>query len=200
MLAVFLDIETTGLDPVRHKAIDIAMQAVDLSSLQIKGQYRSILKQPLEVWDLRDPSSTLINGFTFDDLQLGKDPKLVKEEIIAFFKSREIVRGHAIFICQNPAFDRSFFSQIVDITTQESLQWPYHWLDLASMYFALKVQDSLEQGKSFPENITLSKNKIAEGFNLPPEGQPHKALGGVSHLIECYQALFGIRFIDTETT
>lgn len=195
MLAVFLDIETTGLDPARHKAIDIAMQAVDLSTLQKKGQYRSVIRHPQEVWTLRDPSSTLINGFTWNDVLSGNEPLQVKEEIIAFFKDHEIVRGHAIFICQNPAFDRSFFSQIVDITTQESLQWPYHWLDLASMYFALKVQDSIEQGKSFPENITLSKNKIAEGFNLPPEGQPHKALGGVSHLIECYQALFGIRFI-----
>ncbi|CRX38043.1 3'-5' exonuclease [Estrella lausannensis] len=194
MLAVFLDIETTGLDPARHKAIDIAMQAVDLSTLQRKGHYRSVIKHPQEVWELRDPSSTLINGFTYTDLLTGKASPHVKEEIITFFEDHEIVRGHAIFICQNPAFDRSFFSQIVDIPTQESLQWPYHWLDLASMYFALQVQESIEQGKSFPENITLSKNKIAERFNLPPEGQPHKALGGVNHLIECYQALFGIRF------
>lgn len=194
MLAVFLDIETTGLDPIRHQAIDIAMQVADLSTLKKKARYRSVIKHSEEVWSKRDPSSTLINGFTYEDLLLGKDPHTVEEEIVAFFIQEKIIRGHAIFICQNPAFDRSFFSKIVPIATQESLQWPYHWLDLASMFFALKLKETLQSGRLFPESITLSKNKIAEGFNLPPEGQPHRAEGGVNHLIECYQALFGIRF------
>lgn len=193
MLAVFLDIETTGLDPLKHRAIDIAFHIVDLTTQVKKKFYHSVITQSKEIWDARDPSSTLINGFLFEELLKGKEPRLVLEDIKSIFAEYQIVRGHALFICQNPAFDRSFFSQLIDISTQESLLWPYHWLDLASMYFALKVTESLSKGIAFPENITLSKNSIAESFKIPPEGDPHRASGGVAHLIKCYEALFGIQ-------
>jgi len=64
------------------------------------------------------------------------------------------------------------------------------------MYFGITVKSSLEQGIAFPENFSVSKNSIAERFQLAPEAEPHKALGGVNHLIKCYEALFGVHFAD----
>ena len=113
------------------------------------------------------------------------------QEIIGLFSRLEIVRGKAVFICQNPAFDRGFFIQLVPVYAQEKINWPYHWLDLASMYWAIIVKQAQQQEKALPEQVSLSKNSIAKYYNLLPELPPHHAMGGVNHLIRCYQAVLG---------
>lgn len=192
MLAIFLDIEATGLDSFRHSPIDIALKIVDVSSGIEKGSYQSVLLQTPEVWEKRDLHSMEINGYLWEDLLVGKSPIQIKEEIISLFQGLKITRGKAVFICQNPAFDRGFFSQIIDVYTQEKLHWPYHWLDFASMYWALHVQSAKENKLPFPETINLSKNEIAKLYGIPPEASPHKAMNGVDHLIACYKAVVGM--------
>lgn len=194
MDAIFLDIETTGLDSMKHRAIDIAFQVVDVSKGTYKGIYQSIIKQPKETWDNRDPASIEINGFTWEQVGSGKEAKQVGQEVIALLKDLGIQRGKAVFLCQNPAFDRAFFTQLVDIYTQESLQWPYHWLDFASMYWALLVEKTIREGKVFPDQMSLSKNDIAKAHQLPEEQKPHRALNGVQHLIMCYEKVLGVKF------
>ncbi len=184
MLALFLDIETTGLDCLRHRAIDIGIKAIDVSTGVEKGSYSSKIRQSEEAWGRHDPMSIQVNGYTFEELEEGKDSQHVGQEIVEFFSFLEVQRGRAVFICQNPAFDRGFFAQLVDVYTQERLNWPYHWLDLASMYWVgLRAP--------FPEILNLSKNSIAKLYHLPPEVEPHRAMNGVNHLIDCYQAVVG---------
>ncbi len=192
MLAIFLDIEATGLDSFRHSPIDIALKVIDVSSGIEKGSYQSVIRQTPEVWDKRDLHSMEINGYLWEDLLTGKALSQIKEEILNLFQSLEISRRKAIFICQNPAFDRGFFSQIIDVYTQEKLNWPYHWLDFASMYWAQLAQNTRENKIPFPETLNLSKNEIAKLYNIPPEASPHKAMNGVDHLIACYKAVVGI--------
>lgn len=188
MLAIFLDIETTGLDPSRHCPIDIALKIVDTSTGELKATYQSVIKQGQEQWEKRDLESMKVNGYTMEKILLGKELSKVSEEIIDLFTSQEIKRGQAVFICQNPAFDRGFFNHIVPVYTQEKLNWPYHWLDLASMYWALLV---LNQG-DIPKKTSLSKNSIGEQYNIPEEARPHLAMNGVNHLIQCYIAVLGL--------
>lgn len=192
MLAVFLDIETTGLDPAKHCVVDIAFKVIHLNRGEIIDTYQSIVKQPEKKWKDHDPKSLEINGYTWEIVCTGKDPKTVSEEIIAIFDKHNIRRGNSFFICQNPAFDRVFLTQLIDIPTQEQLLWPYHWLDLASMYWALLVERTRKADKEFPEEMSLSKNEIAHEYGLPPEEHPHRALNGVNHLMECYEAVLGV--------
>jgi oligoribonuclease len=198
MRAIFLDIETTGLDATKHHVLDIAFKVIDISSEEIKISWQSIVKHPQEVWDARDPISIQINEFTWEQMQVGKEPSEVSSQIISIFSSLGIERGNAIFICQNPSFDRGFFSQLIDVYTQEKLNWPYHWLDFASMYWAILVQKHKHEGTHFPEHLNLSKNEIAKCYHLPPEKTPHRAMQGVEHLIQCYETLFntslGVKF------
>jgi DNA polymerase-3 subunit epsilon/oligoribonuclease len=186
MLGIFLDIETTGLDPLQHVPIDVAIKVLDLSTGDLLGSFESIVKQDLEKWNKRDPGSIEINGFSWQELQRGKDVAAIAEEIIALFKQLGIQRGGAVFICQNPSFDRGFFNQIIPVYTQEGLNWPYHWLDLASMYWARRTQEALAAGEAPLQKIALSKNDIAKYFGLDKEEEPHHAMGGVNHLILCY--------------
>lgn len=194
MLGIFLDIETTGLDPTKHSVIDIAFKIIDLSSGQLKSSLNSIVKQSDVAWSKADPTSIQINGYTWEQVSQGKDSYSIGQEIIQIFTTIPIERGKAVFICQNPAFDRGFFSHLVDVYTQEKLNWPYHWLDLASMYWAMYYQKSIREGIPLPEKMSFSKNDIARTYNLPPEVDPHRALNGVDHLLLCYKAVLGINF------
>lgn len=191
MLGIFLDIETTGLNSSRHSPIDIAIKVIQFSDYKMLGEFQSIISLTPDAWEKCDPMSLEINGFTWEKTQQGKTPDTIGKEIIAFLTSLRVQRGSSVFICQNPAFDRGFFNQLVDVYVQELLNWPYHWLDLASMYWAMQTAKLKEEGKSLPEKISLSKNEIAKAYGIPPEVTPHQAMGGVDHLIQCYRAVLG---------
>jgi oligoribonuclease len=194
MRAIFLDIEATGLDPIKHRTIDIGFKIVDITENQVLATFQSIVKQSPEAWAMRDPASIDVNGFSWELIIQGKPPDEIGREIIQLFSEWKIERGNAVFICQNPAFDRGFFSQLIDVYTQEKLFWPYHWLDFASMYWALAVQKNKAMQQKFPEKLNLSKNAIAQENNLPPEETPHRAIKGVEHLIQCYEAVLNVKF------
>jgi len=194
MNGIFLDIETTGLDSFKHFPIEIAFKVINLATGEFKVSYHSIIKQSEKAWEAMDPSSIEVNGFTWEDVLSGKESPVVGQEIFSLLCSLPIKRGNDVFICQNPSFDRGYFNQLIPIQNQEQMNWPYHWLDLASMYWALQVAPKLKKGEPLPENFSLSKNAIAESYHLPPEGTPHRAMQGVEHLILCYQTVFGIDF------
>lgn len=194
MLGIFLDLETTGLDPSRHSPIDLAFKVVNLDSGEVKTSFQSLIKQPKEVWNLADPMSIEINGYSFEEVSVGEDPKVLAEEIVSLMNELGVVRRKAVFICQNPAFDRAFFTQIISVYRQEELNWPYHWLDLASMYWT-RLYDHFESERiQVPDLINLSKNAIAAYYGIATEGKPHRAINGVNHLIECYRTVLKVRW------
>lgn len=190
MQAIFLDIETTGLNAQIHHPLDIAFKVIDMASGQICASYQSLLRLTPAQWLVRDPASMQINGYSWEETLLGKESHQVADEIQDVLNRVPIQRGKTVFLCQNPAFDRAFFNQLVDVYVQERLKWPYHWLDLASMFWAFRHFQCKNQGISFPEEINVSKNAIARHFGLPQEIPPHRAMQGVDHLIQCYEKVF----------
>ncbi len=191
MLGIFLDQETTGLDSYRHKLLEIALKVVDLSTGHPLASYESLVFQPEAIWKESDRGALQVNGFSWEEVQRGKSEKEVGDAISSLFTELGIQRGKAVFICQNPSFDRAFFSHLIDCYTQEKMHWPYHWLDLASMYWALEVQKTSALELPLPDEILLSKDSIAHSFNLPGEAKPHRAMQGVDHLLLCYTTVVG---------
>lgn len=191
MQGIFLDIETTGLNFFRHCPIDIAFKVIDLSSGKMLGSYSSMINLSQEMWDKKDLNSIEVNGFTWEEVCRGKNREVVGKEIIATLSALQIQRLNSVFICQNPAFDRGFFNQLIDVYVQELLNWPYHWLDLASMYWAARVKECVQTHTPIPEKLSFSKNEIAKYYQLPLEATPHRSMAGVDHLILCYQAVMG---------
>lgn len=187
MLGIFLDSETNGLNVRKHHICELAYKIIDVKSGKILDTFDSFIYIPYEEWKKSDPASLEVNGFTWDDLKNAPKPQQVAEEVKLSFKQCGIERGKAVFICQNPSFDRAFFSQLIDSDVQEQLNWPYHWLDLASMYW----MKCLHSNGPNPWDTGVSKNKIAESLGLPPEADPHKAMNGVDHLLLCYEAVVG---------
>lgn len=191
MLGIFLDTETNGLNPKIHRVFEIAFKIVDLKTGSLLEEFCEIVSHPLEVFEKSDPESLKVNGFSWEEVSSGKDPKILSQKILDSFTKWGIRRKKAVFICQNPSFDRIFFSQLIDPDTQELLQWPYHWLDLASMHWALSMNKAKEKGSPFPWETGLSKDLIAKFYKLPAEKTPHRAMNGVNHLLECYEAVVG---------
>jgi len=187
MLGIFLDLETNGIDPFLNKVIDIAYRIVNLQDGAEIHSFEAIVRISRRDFRKSNLKSLEINGFTWDKIKSGKSFKKVKNEIIEDFKRFYIQRKKAVFICQNPSFDRIFFSKIIPVQIQEELLWPYHWLDFASMYFALQ----LKKTKNVDDIKSFSKDAIAKILNLPKEEKPHRAMRGVDHLILCYEKLVG---------
>lgn len=185
MRAIFLDTETGGLDPSKHPLLEIAFVIVDLSNLQILEEYSSLVKPSLPDWRLCDNDALRINGFKIHEFESASPIETVSSEILTIFEKHNVHRKNAVFICQNPSFDRAFFSKVIHPQIQEAHKWPYHWLDLASMYWAIK----LNKGQK-PWDNGLSKDKIALDLGLPCEKAPHRAMRGVMHLKQCFDKLF----------
>ncbi|MCB1136336.1 MAG: hypothetical protein KDK78_08720, partial [Chlamydiia bacterium] len=126
-------------------------------------------------WAQANPRSLQVNGFTWERVQREGVPReVLSQHIITLLDSHQISRQNAVFLCQNPAFDASFFNQIVSATERDAHGWPYRWLDLASM--------ELGRHQSMPLT-DLTKDKIAEAYGIPPEAKTQKAKNGVDHLI-----------------
>jgi oligoribonuclease len=191
VIGVFLDTETNGLNAQIHKIIELAFKIVDLKTGQVLDQYQSLIAQSIESWEKSDLMSLKINGFTFDEVSKGKHARAASQEIIDIFSKWNIRRKKAVFICQNPSFDRVFFSQLIDPDTQELLSWPYHWLDLASMYWAMAMKKMQEKNGSPPWETGISKDHIAHVYSLHGEEKPHRAMNGANHLLACYEAVVG---------
>ena len=189
MLGIFLDTETNGLNPFKHQVLEIALAIIDVETGMLRETFASVVQQPKGAWDKSDPDSLKVNGFTWEEVQKGRPLQDVSKDIEDAFQRCGIRRGEAAFICQNPSFDRAFFSQLFPTEKQEALKWPYHWLDLASMYWCYSIRRKDPQ--MMPWHTGYSKDKIAAVFALPPESQPHRAMNGVEHLLLCYQAVVG---------
>lgn len=196
MKAVFVDIETTGLDFDMHVPIDIALIIVDLNDFTNSSAYTSCITCDARDWALSDVQSLIVNGYNPDNL-IGKNDWEVGKEIEQFLVNHEIVKGKAIFICQNPAFDKPFFLQLISQERMNDLNMPYHWLDLASMYW-IKFYGSFHPIPTpdciIPElayEVSLSKDSIAKRLGIAPEEKPHRALNGAMHLMKCYRAVTG---------
>jgi DNA polymerase-3 subunit epsilon/oligoribonuclease len=192
MFGIFLDTETNGLNPYVNKIFEIAFKIVNLYSGEIIEIYESKIKVDRFTFDNSNLKSLEITKFTYEELQSGKEIEKIQNELIIIFKKYNLTDENSFFICQNPSFDRVFFSQIISPEMQTELNWPYHWLDLASMFWSVSVK--CNEKDPFLWQKTVSKDTIAEAYNLPKEKLPHRAMNGVNHLILCYKSVVGFPF------
>lgn len=180
---IFLDTEANGLDLYTNRLVEIAFMIVDLQTSKEVVSYETIIQQSEKIWKNSDPVSLKMNGFTFEKCVEGISETKVQKEIISLFQTHQISRKNSVYLCQNPSFDRAFFTQIISSKKQEELNWPYHWLDLASMFWYHMIKKGMS-----PFDTGISKDKIAKYLSLPSEEMPHRAMNGVKHLKLCYDA------------
>ena len=184
---IVVDVETTGIDPVRHAII--AIGAVDFSSPQ-RRFYREC-----RIWPGAQvqPEALAINGFTHEDIT---DPsRMSAEQAIAEFvgfcrESQEhTIAGH------NPNFDRNFLQAAAD---RHKLAWLFghRVLDLHSFCWMHMAKAGVERPtKNVRSNISL--NVVLKYCGLPEEPRPHNGLTGALMETEAFARLIrGAPFLD----
>lgn len=186
MRGIFLDTETNGLNWNKHHILEIALKVFDLDTGSEVFSYVSFVQLSEEEWKESNPESLNFNGIRWEEVKEAPKRSVIKKELLHLFRHHSIKRGSAVFICQNPAFDRVFFAKLVEVEEQERNEFPYTWLDLASMFWAKQIANGVS-----PRKIQLSKDNIAHFYGLHGEPKPHKADGGVNHLIACYEKVVG---------
>jgi len=189
--AIALDTETTGLNASQNHVIEIALRILDTTSGVIVDSYESVVELSDLEWTQANPDSLRFNGFTKQEmLEKGKPREEIAARISDIFQKHEIRKGSDFFLCQNPTFDRPFFAQLISEEKQQQLGMPYHWLDLASMNFALETKKIVNR-EIHPYFIRCGKDAIAQRQGLPPEEMPHRAMNGVDHMLLIYQNIVG---------
>lgn len=188
---IILDTETTGLDTSKAQVVEIAFKVVDVGSGACLESFQSVVTLSKEEWARADPAALKINGFTWNDVQTQGRPRSdIAVNICSLFSKLKLTPQSAFFLCQNPSFDKAFFSQICPPSVQKSCGFPYYWLDFASMNWALMAKE-IVLGKRLPFRIPFSKDGIAQSSGLPAENRPHRAMNGVDHLLLLFSKIIG---------
>lgn len=159
---IFLDTETTGLDPNKHEIWEIAWAVNDDIPVQSRIVVHSL--------KTADPTALEMNHY------LEKHPQGARSEgPMVDLDIRQILEGNTL-VCANPTFDRMFMQR----------RWglePYHYrsIDVESMAYAVFMYDEIRGLKDVAEHLTQL------GFNI---GEPnHAAWVDVVVLRECFKAL-----------
>lgn len=192
MKGIFLDIETTGLDSKIHVPVDIAIIVVDMNNMSELLTYTTCITCEMKDLKKANKKALTLNGINPLCVWNGKGLRVVEGEILELFVKNNLNKSNSFFICQNPCFDRSFFSSIVPLARQDSFDFPYHWLDLASMFWSKVLVKELPSDSFFKNFSPLSKDFIASRLNIPLEPKPHIALNGANHLLACYRKLISL--------
>lgn len=188
---IILDTETTGLDPSKARVIEIAFKVIDVGSGACLESFQSVVAISKEEWDMAEPAALNVNGFTWNDVQTQGRPRTdIAVTICSLFSKLKLTPHSAFFLCQNPSFDEAFFSQICPLSVRKSFNFPYYWLDFASMNWALMAKEFALKTRH-PFRIPFSKDGIALSLGLPPENKPHKAMNGVDHLLLLFSKSIG---------
>lgn len=118
---VFLDIETSGLNPNKSEIIEIgAVKIEDTNKTTFEALIKNKREIPLEIF-------SLCTGLKKEDFKNALDLNIVKKKLIEFVEDKTI-------ICHNAFFEKSFFdiyipelkNEIIDSMELAAILEPYH--------------------------------------------------------------------------
>jgi len=166
----FVDVETTGLDPVRHELLELAAVRVDRHTLA-PLDHVSVKVRPKRLADA-DPKALEINGYSDDAwrdaVSLGAGLRRV-----APLLEGALVAGH------NVGFDWAFLARGFLVAGMPIPEVDYHRLDTASLAWPLFASAETD-------SLSLDAVCKALGLNRP---SPHRALADAMASLEVARKL-----------
>ena len=169
MSIIFLDTETTGLDPTVHGVIEVAW-SVD------GGPISTLVFPHSHLIPTADVRALEVNNYY--DRGLGLLPVATDDEVLDFFN---VLKGNTI--CgANIVFDANFLTAYYKIS-QAQAPWNYRMLDIEAFAAGVLCQS----GQKMMGLWTIGQFLLEIGYEIPEPR--HTAESDVACLIACYQSL-----------
>lgn len=175
---LFLDTETTGLDPLRHEIVDIWAQRRRAGSLELVGEAGGLV---LPAYPERSDEEALrINGFSPDLWEsLGAEPfETVWDRVSRISQNRN---GLAL-VGSNPRFDMGFLEAALG--GERFRMWrPASIIDTVDLAQPLKARGMIR---------SRSLEALCEHLDIHYEVPAHTARGDVLATVAVYERLMGM--------
>lgn len=174
---VFIDIETTGLDPTVHEMVEFAAKRISCRGVELdETEFRV---KPLHP-ETAQPEALKLNGYDPEKWQNALDPESALRRIVDF-----CCGDQAIIVGQNPGFDLGFINAMIKQYGAKD-KIPYHKVDTVSLAYTILVPLGLER---------LSLKNICEFLGISNAGE-HGAMRDVERCVEVYYKLTKATWFD----
>lgn len=171
---IFIDIETTGLDPLRHDIIEVAAMRVDPVSLGVEAVFESRVR-PTSTTPA-DASAVELNGFQAEEWD---DAPLLEEVLVSL---RGFLEG-GLLIGHNPTFDWTFLLTAYRTLGVRPPKVDHHLIDTVSLAWPLLRQGMVR---------SLSLLELCKHYGIPNQGAHH----ALEDVVRTYQVL--LRLVRAE--
>lgn len=174
---VYLDTETTGLDPFRHEIIEIAFVVEEVpEDPNTVGKILQKWSRKIRPLHIRaaEPYALKVNGYTPEAWEGALTFSDLAEDIAVFLASASALVGH------NPKFDTGFL-EAAFAREGINIRMPYHQIDTVTMAYAAWQFNGTGPG--------LSLDKIRDFLGIEKDGA-HSAL---KDALDCRAVLYAAR-------
>ena len=169
---LFVDVETTGLDPTKHELLEVAARRTSPDGQTILGEYTAKLR-PLNL-AAAEPKALEVNKYSEEEWA---PEKCVARDVVV--KELHRIAQNCVLVGHNVSFDEGFLRALF---YQANLQppWGYHKVDTVALAWPLYVTK--------PDLEGVSLVKLAKYLELPT--QPvHRAAADVAACHALYMHL-----------
>lgn len=170
---LFVDTETTGLDPNRHELLEVAAIRTSPDGKTIKGTFEAKLR-PQHI-DTAEKAALEVNKYSAEEWteEKCKPPG----EIVDALQKLAVVGGGTVLVGQNVAFDESFIKPLFDRFNMK-VPWGYHRIDTVTLAWPLYQNE-----QSTLDGLSLKKLVTFLGITTDPT---HRAMADAMACREVY--------------
>lgn len=168
MQLLFVDTETTGLDPEIHELIEIGAIKTDIYGNMIDTYEASF---SIEKPEVANPAALKVNG-----RQLKDDPVIFRNDRELEASSFHAFSWGTTIVAKNILFDASFLRQFLQSQGLEP-QWSHRMVDITGLAFPLYFVGAVK---------SLSSTDLCRFLGIQEEPHPHRAMNGAKQARELY--------------
>jgi DNA polymerase-3 subunit epsilon len=171
---LFVDVETTGLDPIRHEIIEISAVRVHPTLLFVQRELTTRVRPQFP--ERCTAEAAALNGF--DPEKWDDAPDLY--DVLERYK---LVAGGCILVGHNVGFDREFLANAFRRAGVEEPKLDHHVVDTASLAWPLVAVGALP---------SLSLSGVCDVLGISNTGA-HSARRDVGRTMEVFRRLMALR-------
>lgn len=169
---VFVDVETTGLNPHEHEIIELAAVRTSPDALLVRNSIEHLVL-PVHI-ETAHPKALEVNGY--DAERWVRDAVLLE---MALYRFVNLCYGGVTLVAHNATFDWGFLRESLSRKHSGGTGIDYHIICTASLAWPLVMQGGIESPKL---------EKLCDHFGISNDGQ-HRAMRDVQRTIEVYKRL-----------